>query len=315
LQIKIDKRCWDRESSEIRFEHQLIERRLNQNAKWLSKKSLIQNIRNAISETRYKKPSHHAVKVHLEFILSCDKYDKNEKGLLRLSKFGNKNSEPNKDPEAELFPYIGNKASNYSGDNYLNAEVQHDEIDLEQDGDIFENLNQKLDQNFDNGISENGVDEDVFGDSDIEGYETDNQQVNNEPEIDYAENHLEHNDYLNRIKFELKKKKHFTISESFNEIFVLYKDTKIKIVYDPSRQDLLLTSRYEISTSIVRESLKLFGKSEMIGQLGIDTIRNLDYLVLKYRSSMIRRSFSEIMPMVEKLIGEAIQLQELTIPS
>ena len=91
--IKLDKRVWDREPSVVKIEHNLIYKRLNQNARWINRKSLIRDIRNQIELKTRKKPSYYAVEAHLNFILIQNKYSENQNGLIRLAKFDTSNNE------------------------------------------------------------------------------------------------------------------------------------------------------------------------------------------------------------------------------
>ncbi len=204
-----------------------------------------------------------------------------------------------------------------------NKEIeQDDEINFDQDEDIFENINYKSKyQDINSNENEEcQIDHDIFGNSNIAGIvektEGDVIAINTIVKDEYLQDQyfLElPGDFLNKIASKLQQFKHFSISESFNEISIIFNNLKIKIAYDPSRKELLISSRYDIHTNIIRESLIMFNKSEMIGQLAIDTINNVDHLILKHRTPVIKYNFQEIMSIIERIIYESIQLQKLTI--
>ena len=320
-QVKMDKRLWDRDSLEIKIEHQLIYERLTQSARWLKKESLIRDIRNAIKAKTRNKPAHYAVDVHLQFILTISEYTENNNGLIRLAKFDSSENETATNKQTSLFNLIQTEQSRQSTKNESSRiENDIDEIDFDDDEDIFETLKDNPDQE-DIYNNDNEINHDIFGNSNIDdGAEeeieenyietdiiTENEEINNAIYAQLPTN------FLDKIASNLQQIKHFEISESFNEIAIVFNHLKIKIEYDPSRKELLVFSKYDIVHNLIRKSLIMFSKAEMIGQLAIDNINNDDYLILKHRTSVSKYTFEEIISRIERVIYEAIQLQKLTI--
>ena len=316
--IKLDKRVWDRNPDIIKLEHKLIGERLNQSGRWLSPKTLVREIRNTVEQRTKTKPSHFAVDVHLKIILDQHKHDENKNGLIRLAKFRveEKASRPKKDDNLSLFDYVHKKSEPIAPPSNDGTSVvdNENEIDFDQDEDIFENnhSDNEYEELYDSDEDslEGGIDQDIFGGSSID----DESKFPEETIIDENENSKNHvgaNNFLKPISTRLSQKKGLHISESFNEFSIKINDITIKITYDPSRQELSAASVHDLEGIVITDALRLFGKSDMIGQLAIDTIKGIDFLVLSKRILVTKYDISEIMSMVERIIYEAIQLQKL----
>ncbi len=313
--IKLDKRLWERDPSIIKFEHQLIYERLNKNARWINKKSLIREIRNKVEVKTTRKPPYYAVDVHLKFILSQNKYSENVDGLIRLSKFDgtNKNIISKGNRQSSLLDLDPQeKLNSIENDNILES----DEIDFDRDVDIFDNLNQDTEKQNVSVIEKKSIDQDIFGNSIIDDEREESEDVTTSntdlKNTNHFNNFIPQDSLLEEIASELKKYKHFKISESYCEVSLVFNGLEIIIEYDPFRHELLVSTSYDISTDYLLASLKMFSKAEMIGQLAIDNIKNVDYLILKHKTSIIKYSLQEIMSRIKRIIYEAIQLHKLS---
>lgn len=313
--IKLDKRVWDRNPDIIKVEHKLIGERLNQNGRWLSPKTLIRDIRKTVEQKTKTKPSHFAVDVHLKIILDQQEHDEIKNGLIRLAKFRveEETSLPKKDNNLSLFDYVHKKSEPIAP--LTNDETpvvdneNKNEIDFDQDEDIFGN-NHSDDEyeniyDSDEDSLEGGINQDIFG-----GSSTDDENKFREETI-IDENENSKNNFLKTISTKLSQTKELNISEAFNEFSIKINDITIKITYDPSRQELSATSLHDLKGIVITEALRLYGKSDMIGQLAIDTIKGIDFLLLRKRILVTKYDISEIMSIVERIIYEAIQLQKL----
>lgn len=315
--IKLDKRIWDRNPDIIKLEHKLIGERLNQSGRWLSLKTLIRDIRNTIEQRTSAKPSHYAVDVHLKIILDQHEYDENESGLIRLAKYRFKEevSLPKKYHNASLFDYAKKSEPIAPLKNDKPPVIGNkNEIDFDQDKDIFENdqPNNEYEGLYDNeeDLLEGGIDQDIFGGTSID----DESKFSVETIIaknENSKNHVVSNNFLKTLSTKLSQTKGLDISESFNEFLIKINAITITITFNPSRQELSAKSLHVLKGSAIIEALRIFGKSDMIGQLAIDTIKGIDFLLLRKKILVTKYDISEVTSMVERIIYEAIQIQEL----
>jgi hypothetical protein len=312
--IKLDKRIWNRDVEVINLERAYILKRLNQNGRWLSPKTLTRDTRNIIEQSTSKKPLHSVVDAHLKIILGQHKHNVNESGLVRLAKFRVANE-----------PFLIQKNINTSAFNNLHKETEQistrtnpethisNGIDFEEDDDIFGNNSPENgdEETYDNDENSNevGIDEDIFGPP-PGGNETEITEITIANDEVFPNRNLTH-DYFKKVSEKLYRKEILHISESFNELSIKVDDITITITNDPSRNELLVISQHELTDSEIMEALRMYGKSDMIGQLGIETKRGVDFLFLRKRIFAFRYKISEILSMVERIIYESIQLQKI----
>lgn len=311
--IKLEKRLWEREIETIKLEHELIEVRLNENARWLNKKNIIRNVRSLLETATNSKQPHYSVEVHLEIILAQSKYETNESGLIRLSnnysqkdistaKSGNVQSQFPFTPLPNRNTPLGLEPNNISDNG-------QDEIDFDLDEDIFTE-NAVSSSEYDNSSSSvSAITENVFGGSvsdDIQDIQTENLESAEKvtPIISASNKYLE-------IISQAFSEKGFDISENFNELILKIHDIIATVSYDPSRLEILITSSHELENIPIIDALRLFGKADMIGQIAIDSILNRDFLLIKKRILTTRYQQQEVVSMIEKIIYEAFQLNKL----
>jgi len=298
--VKLDKRIWNREPTTIQFEAQLIKDCLNTNTnRWINTQTKIRYIRQITEQHSGSKPLYHAVEIHFLMSLNKHKYKTNKAGRIKLIDNGISVPEPtptpDRKPEEEAPDEEGIDQNIFSTPKKDSDDIFSPESDREPE---------------DETPDEEGIDQNIFG-TPQEGKNNESLSETKQNDIPPLKSNINSNTYLNSILDKLSSKQGLKISESYNELKIHYDSIIITVSYNPSHKELLLESQHELETTEIIEALKIFCKSDMLGQLAIDTKRNIDWLLLRKRINIHKYEIDEIILIIDRVIYEAIQLQKL----